>query len=57
MTVTSACSAELLDLVGQRARCGGVTLADVGGEDQDTPGAGNPGCGFAVAAWHIGRAL
>ena len=54
MTVTSACSGELLDLFGQRPRRGGVTLAHVGGQDQDTAGPGTR-CesGFAVATSHI----
>ena len=42
----------VLDLIGQRPRGGGMTLADVGGQDQDTARAGgirNRVCGFAVS--------
>ena len=45
MIVTSA-GARSLDLVGQRPGGGGVTLADVGGQDQYAarPGAAARGC-------------
>ena len=56
MTVTSAGSGESSICARQRPRRGGVTLADVGGEDQDAlrPVAGGPAAtvGFAVAASH-----
>ena len=48
----------VLDLIGQRPRGRGMTLADVGGQDQDAARAGgirNRVCGFAVRRRRIGQ--
>ena len=53
MIVTSTCSGDCFELFGQRPGGGGVTLADVGGQDQDPARSRRPGahwvCGGGVA--------